>query len=108
MHLRNALRAWWNRDPEEVRFSQQVGAFSLHDALTPSSSSVDQRLAPAHRWIEAYLVKKSNKTDFGKLQIKRGNAEVYVFDHTPFKRIRLYRAAQSSATSSNRGLWGAH
>ena len=51
-------------------------------------------------------MKKSNKTDFGKLQIKRGNAKVYVFDHTPFKRIRLYRAAQSSATSSSRGLWG--
>ena len=53
-------------------------------------------------------MKKSNKTDFDKLQIKRGNATVYVFDHTPFKRIRLYRAAQSSATSSNRGLWGAY
>ena len=53
-------------------------------------------------------MKKSNKTDFGKLQIKRGNATVYVFDHTPFKPIRLYRAAQSSATSSNPGLWGAY
>ena len=69
---------------------------------------MDQRLAPAHRWIEAYLVKKSNKNDFGKLQIKRGNATVYAFDHTPFMRIRLYRAAQSSATSSNRDLWCAY
>ena len=53
-------------------------------------------------------MKKSNKTGFGRLQIKRGNVTVYVFDHTPFKRIRHYRAAQSSATSSNRGLWGAY
>jgi hypothetical protein len=45
---------WLKLDPEEVRFSQRVRAFSLHDALTPPSSPVDRGLA--HGTWQAILV----------------------------------------------------
>lgn len=46
-------------------------------------------------------------TDVSRLQIKRGHAEVYVFDKKPFKRVAKYRASQNAAKKAQVGLWGA-
>jgi micrococcal nuclease len=50
-----------------------------------------------------YVVLKGR--DLGRKQLRRGWAEVYVFD-TRFKRLRSYRQAERKARSSDRGMWG--
>lgn len=46
------------------------------------------------------------RKDFGRIQLRRGWAEVYVHNDKPFKRISGYRSAQSSAKSRAAGVWG--
>lgn len=43
--------------------------------------------------------------DLGRKQLRRGWAEVYVFD-ARFKRRGSYRRAQRKAKSADRGIWG--
>ncbi len=42
--------------------------------------------------------------DLGRRQLRKGWAEVYVFD-ARFKRLRSYRRAERKARSSVRGIW---
>jgi endonuclease YncB( thermonuclease family) len=43
-------------------------------------------------------------TDLGRRQIRRGWAEVYVFDE-PFRRVEKYRHAEKRARERNKGIW---
>jgi len=43
--------------------------------------------------------------DINRLQLKRGHARVYVYDHHPFRRVRDYRGAQAAAKRHDLGLW---
>jgi len=43
--------------------------------------------------------------DVNKVQVHRGRARVYVYDHNPFRRVAGYRDAQRSARAHNRGIW---
>lgn len=50
-----------------------------------------------------YVLRKGR--DIGRKQIRKGWAEVYVFE-TPFQRLSSYRSAQDRARSRDRGVWG--
>jgi endonuclease YncB( thermonuclease family) len=43
--------------------------------------------------------------DVGQQQIRHGWAHVYVYHHSPFKRVRRYRGAQDKARHRNLGAW---
>lgn len=51
-----------------------------------------------------YVIKASDDRDMNRVQIRRGWATVYVYQHNPFKRVAGYRLAQSDA--HDRGIWG--
>jgi endonuclease YncB( thermonuclease family) len=42
--------------------------------------------------------------DVGRKQIRKGWAEVYVFER-PFQRLRGYQDAEDGASARNRGVW---
>jgi endonuclease YncB( thermonuclease family) len=44
--------------------------------------------------------------DVGRVLIRAGLAEVYVYHHKPFKRTKVYRATQRAARAAHRGIWG--
>ena len=44
--------------------------------------------------------------DMNKAQVRAGNAKVYVYDNTPFKRTKTYKSAQAKAKRADAGLWG--
>ena len=52
-----------------------------------------------------YVVKPSG-LDTNRRQVAKGWARVYVYDNTPFKRVRAYRAARDDAKAAGRGIWG--
>ncbi len=43
--------------------------------------------------------------DVNKIQVARGRARVYVYNHNPFRRVSGYRHAQRAAQSHHRGVW---
>ena len=45
--------------------------------------------------------------DVNKIQVARGRARVYVYNHNPFRRVTGYRHAQRTARAHNRGIWRA-
>lgn len=51
-------------------------------------------------------VRRKNKGDLGRLQLRRGMAKVLVVG-SAFKRVRPYRATQRRARAARRGVWGA-
>lgn len=53
----------------------------------------------------AYVTLRHHHVDFGRRQIARGWAEVYVYEHNPFERVRSFRHAQRSAKRHHRGVW---
>ena len=57
-----------------------------------------------HR-ILRYVVKPSG-VDTNHRQLSKGWARVYVYDSTPFERVRVYRAARDDARAASRGIWG--
>jgi micrococcal nuclease len=44
-------------------------------------------------------------SDFGRQQISKGWAEVFVYQDDPFKRYAAYAAAASAAQSASHGVW---
>lgn len=50
-----------------------------------------------------YVMKKGR--DLNRGQVVRGWARVYVYDNTPFQRVRGYRKAQRKAKAAPRGVW---
>lgn len=50
-----------------------------------------------------YVMKKGR--DLNRGQVVRGWARVYVYDRTPFQRVRGYRKAQRKAKAAPRGVW---
>jgi endonuclease YncB( thermonuclease family) len=53
-----------------------------------------------------YVIKASDGRDMNRVQIRRGWATIYVYNHNPFKRVADYRLAQSDAGARARGIWG--
>jgi len=49
-----------------------------------------------------YVLRKGR--DIGRKQIRKGWAEVYVFE-TPFQRVTSYQSAEERARSRDRGVW---
>ena len=43
--------------------------------------------------------------DLGKVQLRRGWAEVYVFEHNPFEKVHTFRHAEHAAENADRGVW---
>lgn len=43
--------------------------------------------------------------DVGRAQVNLGQATVYVYDHTPFRRTADYKRVQRSAKGGHRGSW---
>ena len=43
--------------------------------------------------------------DVGRAQVNLGQATVYVYDHTPFRRTANYKRVERSAKGSRRGSW---
>ena len=41
-----------------------------------------------------------------RVQVGRGWARVYVYNHNPYKRVTAYRKSQRNAKSHDRGIWG--
>lgn len=46
-----------------------------------------------------------NGRDLGRKQLRKGWADVYVFDAT-YQRLQSYRRAEKKARRSDRGIWG--
>ncbi|CAN5585352.1 hypothetical protein BH10ACT11_BH10ACT11_19810 [soil metagenome] len=44
-------------------------------------------------------------SDIGRRQIRSGWADVYVYNHNPFRRVKEYRAAKAQARHHHRGVF---
>ena len=98
-------------DTPEVYFGAECGAAqassSMHRLLAagdriqlirdPSQDNRDR-----YDRLLRYVVRSGR--DVGRRQIRKGWAEVYVFE-TPFERVDSYRQAEASARQANRGVW---
>jgi endonuclease YncB( thermonuclease family) len=98
-------------DTPEVYFSEECGG-------AQASASIKQMLEVGDRVklvrdrsqdnrdsfdrLLRYVIRKER--DIGKRQIRKGWAEVYVFER-PFQRVGKYRKAQSRARADDRGVW---
>lgn len=52
----------------------------------------------------AYAIRRGG-IDLNLAQLRRGWAEVYVYQHNPFRRLRAFRHAQGQARRARRGVW---
>lgn len=68
------------------------------------TSDPTQDLKDRYGRILRYVAK--GKIDIDRVQVRRGNAKVYVYQHNPFQRTKPYRVAQRKARSRELGLWG--
>jgi endonuclease YncB( thermonuclease family) len=64
----------------------------------PSQDRVDR-----YGRLLAYVIRGS--INLGKVQIGRGWAEVYVYQHDPFRKVRSFRRAERGAERGDRGVW---
>jgi subtilisin len=67
----------------------------------PSQDRVDR-----YGRLLAYIVRRSNGKDLGRVQIRRGWAAVFVHAHDPFRRLQDYKRAQRLARNADAGVWG--
>ena len=72
--------------------------------VTLISDTTQDRVDRYNRLLR-YIEKRSG-FDFGKAQLRRGWARVYVYNHNPFKRTDSYRRTQAEADRADRGAWG--
>lgn len=70
--------------------------------VTLVSDSTQDRVDRYGRLL-AYVVRDG--VDLGRAQVRRGWAEVYVYDDVPFRRAGAYRGAARSARGSRSGVW---
>lgn len=54
-----------------------------------------------------YVIRAKGAKDMNRAQVRAGNAEVFVFNRNPFKRVTKYRASERKAQKERRGIWGA-
>ncbi len=100
-------------DTPEVYGGVQCGArkASRHmRELAPVGSTVTLISDPSQDDRDRYgrllrYVERKGK-DVGRAQVNRGQAKVYVYDHTPFRRTAGYRHVQRGARQHHRGSWG--
>ena len=43
--------------------------------------------------------------NLGKVQLRRGWAEVYVYQHNPFEKVHPFKHAEHRAENADRGVW---
>lgn len=65
----------------------------------PSQDRVDR-----YGRVLRYVVK--GRTDVNRVMVRTGQAKVYVYDRTPFRRVASYRKVQRTAQRADRGVWG--
>lgn len=100
-------------DTPEVYGGVQCGARKASQhmrELAPVGSTVTLISDPSQDDRDRYgrllrYVERKGK-DVGRAQVNRGQAKVYVYDHTPFRRTAGYRHVQSGARQHHRGSWG--
>lgn len=78
--------------------------------LTPRGTRVVLLSDPTQDKVDRYgrllrYVVKSGR-DVNRIQVARGWAPVYVYNHHPFKRVDAYRKSQRQAKAAGRGVWG--
>jgi endonuclease YncB( thermonuclease family) len=78
--------------------------------LTPRGTRVVLVSDPTQDKVDRYgrllrYVLKSGR-DVNRVQVARGWAPVYVYNHHPFKRVDAYRKSQRQAKAAGRGVWG--
>jgi micrococcal nuclease len=54
----------------------------------------------------AYVERADTGADLGRGQVRDGWAEVYVFEHHPFRRVKAYRRAARVARAAGAGVYG--
>lgn len=69
-------------------------------------SDTSQDLEDRYGRLLRYVVRKKGSKDLGKLQLRAGLARVYVYDKTPFVRVKSYRRVQTAAKKAGSGIWG--
>ncbi len=52
-----------------------------------------------------YVERRRDGRDMNRAQVFTGNATVYVYARTPFRRVGSYRTAQRQAKAARRGIW---
>jgi len=100
-------------DTPEVYFGEECGAASASAAMRRMLEPGDrvrlirdrsQANRDAYDRLLRYVERRGR--DVGRRQIRRGHAEVYVFED-PFRRVRSYRRAERRAEGAGAGVWGA-
>lgn len=66
-------------------------------------SDPSQDLKDRYGRLLRYVMKKGN--DINRIQVNRGHATVYVYDHHPFRQTKSYRHAQAFAKRHHLGIW---
>ncbi|MDQ3402669.1 MAG: thermonuclease family protein [Actinomycetota bacterium] len=89
--------------PQASKAGKQVLPRGTRVTLTSDRS---QALKDRYGRLLRYIKKDSNRADFGKVQLRRGNAHVYVYGGKPFVRVKSYKRSQAAAKRADRGLWG--
>ena len=80
----------------------------MHE-LAPVGSTVtlisDPSQADRDRYGRLLRYVERRGRDVGRAQVNLGQATVYVYDHTPFRRTAGYKRVERSAKGSRRGSW---
>ena len=69
-------------------------------------SDPSQDLKDRYGRLLRYVHKDKTGKDVNRQQVYLGHARVYVYDHTPFKRVTGYKLAATMAKAAGRGIWG--
>ncbi|MBM9461663.1 thermonuclease family protein [Nocardioides sp. zg-536] len=100
-------------DTPEVHGTVECGGRSASSAtkrLLPRGTTVTLTSDPTQQLKDRYgrLLRYVQKggTDVGRLLVKRGWAEVYVYGGKPFQRARDYRGVQRWSKVRSKGIWG--
>ncbi|GAB2768286.1 hypothetical protein GCM10027020_21520 [Nocardioides salsibiostraticola] len=96
--------------PERAQGCRYRAATRAAERLLPVHKSVVLRSDPSQDRVDRYgrvlrYVLKG-KTDVNRAMVRKGQARVYVYDNTPFRRVASYRKMQKQAQRNDRGVWG--
>lgn len=99
-------------DTPEVYGTQECGgprASRSMKRMLPRGTRVRLVSDPTQDRVDRYgrllrYVMKNGK-DMNRRQVAKGWATLYVYDNTPFKRVKGYRTAQRRAKNAPRGVW---
>ena len=96
--------------PERAQGCRYRAATRAAERLLPVNKPVVLRSDPSQDRVDRYgrvlrYVLKG-RTDVNRAMVRKGQARVYVYDNTPFRRVASYRKMQKQAQRNDRGVWG--